>query len=107
MIRSQIRLPNEVFAKAIKFCEAREISLSELTRRGIDYVLSVYAQEHGNADEWQPPKPRNLGWRGLSHVEIKEQAQFTSAETMHRTKRGQARSLRPLNGPLGKEPVSA
>jgi hypothetical protein len=43
-------------------------------------MLSVYAKEHGNADEWQPPKPRNLGWMGLSDEEIKEQAQLTTTE---------------------------
>jgi hypothetical protein len=80
MVRTQIQLPDEVFAKAKKFCEAREILLSELTRRGIEYMLSVYAQEPGNADQWQPPKPRNLGWMGLSHEEIKEQAQLTTTE---------------------------
>ena len=74
MVRVQIQLPEEVITKAKKFCGAREISLSELTRRGIEYMLSVYAQEHGNADEWQLPKPRNLGWMGLSDEEIKEQA---------------------------------
>lgn len=75
MVRTQIQLPDDVFAKAKKLCEAREISLDELTRRGIEAMLSVYAKEHGSADEWQPPKPRNLGWMGLSDEEIKEQAQ--------------------------------
>lgn len=89
MTRAQIQLPDDVFAKAKRLCEAREISLAELARRGIEYMLSVYAQEHGNADEWQPPNPKNLVWRGLSHAEIKVKSQFTSAETMHRTKRGQ------------------
>jgi len=75
MTRTQIQLPDDVFAKAKKLCEAREISFAELARRGIEYILSVYAQEPGSQDDWQPPKPRNLGWKGLSHEEIKEQAQ--------------------------------
>ena len=83
MIRTQIQLPDDVFAKAKKLCEAREISLAELARRGIEYILSVYAQEPVQQDEWQLPKPRNLGWKGLSHAEIKEQAQLTNAELMH------------------------
>jgi hypothetical protein len=80
MVRTQIQLPDDVFAKATKLCEAREISFDELVRRGIESMLSVYAKEHGNADEWQPPKPRNLGWMGLSDEEIKEQAQLTTTE---------------------------
>lgn len=85
MVRTQIQLPDDVFAKAKKLCEAREISLDELTRRGIEAMLSVYAKEHRNADEWQPPKPRNLGWMGLSDEEIKEQAQLTTLEQTQST----------------------
>jgi hypothetical protein len=80
MIRTQIQLPDETFARARKLCEAREISLAELARRGIEYMLAVYAPEP-NADlHWQPPEPRKLGWTGLSEVELKQQAQLTSAE---------------------------
>jgi hypothetical protein len=73
-------LPDEVFAKAKKVCEAREISLAELARRGIEYILSVYAQEPGSQDDWQPPKPRKLGWKGLTDAEIKAEAQMTLTE---------------------------
>ena len=80
MVRTQIQLPDEVFARAKKLCEAREISLAELARRGIEYILSVYTPEPGTTGEWQPPKPRRLGWKGLSDAEIKAQAQLTTAE---------------------------
>ena len=80
MIRTQIQLPDEVYARARKLCESREISLAELARRGIEYILSVYAPEPGADEEWQPPKPRRLGWKGLSDAEIKAQAQLTAAE---------------------------
>jgi hypothetical protein len=52
MVRTQIQLPDDVFAKAMKRCEAMEISFDELARRGLEAMLSVYAQEPGNADEW-------------------------------------------------------
>ena len=80
MIRTQIQLPDDVFAKARKLCEAREISLAELARRGIEYILSVYSQEPGGGEEWQPPKPRRLGWKGLSEAAVKAQAQMTANE---------------------------
>ena len=80
MTRTQIQLPDEVFAKAKKVCEAREISLAELARRGIEYILSVYAQEPGSQDDWQPPKPRKLGWKDLTDAEIKTEAQMTLTE---------------------------
>lgn len=80
MIRTQIQLPDETFARAKKLCEAREISLAELARRGIEYILMVYAPEPAANQEWRPPMPRDLGWKGLSHAEIKAQAQSTDTE---------------------------
>jgi len=80
MTRAQIQLPDEVFARAKKVCEAREISLAELARRGIEYILSVYAQDPAGEEAWQPPTPRRLGWKGLSDEEIKAQAQIISSE---------------------------
>ena len=65
MTRTQIQLPDETFARAKKLCEAREISLAELARRGIEHILSVYTPELGANREWQPPTPRNLGSRML------------------------------------------
>ena len=79
MVRTQIQLPDDVFVRAKKLCAAREISLAELARRGIEYILSVYSRE-ADEGEWSPPKPRRLGWQGLSDAEIKAQAQLTSNE---------------------------
>lgn len=80
MIRTQIQLPDEVFAHAKKVCEAREISLAELARRGIEYILTVYFTPAEGQEEWQPPKPRRLGWKGLSDAELKAEAQMTGCE---------------------------
>ena len=78
MVRTQIQLPDELFARAKKLCAAREISLAELARRGIEYTLSVYSPD---ADpDWQLPSPRRLGWCGLTDDELKAQAQMTSTE---------------------------
>ena len=83
MIRTQIQLPDDVYARERKVCEAREISFAELSRRGLEYMPSVNAPEPHAKGEWQPPKPRNLGWKGLSDAEIKHEAQLTTAEIMH------------------------
>lgn len=80
MVRTQIQLPDEVFARAKKVCEAREISLAELARRGIEYILTVYSVPAEGQEEWQPPKPRRLGWKGLGDAELKAAAQLTSSE---------------------------
>ena len=42
MTRKQIQLPDDLYERARKVCESREISLAELVRRGLDYILSVY-----------------------------------------------------------------
>ena len=80
MTRTQIQLPDDVYERARKVCRSREISLAELARRGLEYILSVYAPLPGASGNWQPPTPRRLGWRGLSDAEIKEQAQLTATE---------------------------
>jgi hypothetical protein len=80
MTRTQIQLPDKTFARAKKLCEAREISMAELARRGIEYILSVYSADMDSQNEWEPPKPRNLGWKGLSHADIKAEAQLSSTE---------------------------
>ena len=80
MTRTQIQLPDDVYERARKICKSREISLAELARRGLEYILSVYSPQPGASGEWQPPKPRRLGWQGLSDAELKQQAQLSSAE---------------------------
>ena len=80
MTRTQIQLPDEVYERARKVCQSREISLAELARRGLEYILSVYTAPPGGSGEWQPPKPRRLGWRGLSDADLKAQAQLTATE---------------------------
>ena len=80
MMRARIRLPDDVYARARKVCDTREISFAELSRRGLEYILSVYAPAPGAGGEWQPPKPRRLGWKGLTDTQIKAQAQLTAAE---------------------------
>ena len=78
MTRTQIQLPDDVYVRARKVCDAREISLAELSRRGLEYILSVYAPQP--AEEWQPPTPRRLGWKGLTDAQLKEQAQVSAVE---------------------------
>lgn len=95
MTRTQIQLPDEIHARARKVCEAREISMAELARRGIEYILSVYSPEPEANPEWQPPTPRKLGWQGLSDAELKEAAQATSAQLdLARPRRKSANALR-------------
>ena len=78
MTRTQIQLPDDVYRRAKRLAESREISFAELARRGLEYILSVYAEEAGA--DWQPPKPRRLGWKGMSDAQLKDEAQLSGPE---------------------------
>ena len=82
MIRTQIQLPDDVYNRAREIASQREISLAELTRRGLEYMLSVYSPSPQNKQEWHPPTPRGLGWRGLDVSQLKEEAQRSHSEEM-------------------------
>lgn len=75
MTRTNIQLPDDVYAHALQVCELQQISFAELVRRGVEQLLSAYAAQPTNQETWQLPKPRHLGWKGLSDAELKEQAQ--------------------------------
>lgn len=87
MTRTQIQLPDDVYARVRRICDARETSLAELSRHGIESVIGVYAAEPAIGADWQPPKPCRLGWKGLTDVQIKEQARFTTTEAATRRRK--------------------
>ena len=41
MIRTQIQLPEDVYLEAKRLCEAREVSMAELARRGLEDMVTV------------------------------------------------------------------
>lgn len=80
MIRTQIQLPDAVYRRAKQLADAREISMAELVRRSLELLLSQYPAPDRTIKDWQFPVSRNLGWRDLSHAEIKEIAQRSELE---------------------------
>lgn len=82
MVRTQIQLPDEVHARAKRFCKAREMSLAELARRGVEMVLDAYPALQDTPAAWEVPvAPRSLGWRGLDDRQLKDLAQAGSTES--------------------------
>ncbi len=71
MVRTQIQLPDELYDKAKRLAEAKEISLAELTRRGLEYLIHSYPEPETIKRIWNVPEPINLGWKNLSHEEIR------------------------------------
>jgi len=80
MVRTQIQLPDEIYRRAKRLAEVREISMAELARRGLEYILSQYPTPDETQADWHLPAPRHLGWRGLSDAEIKDLAQTSETE---------------------------
>lgn len=80
MIRVQIQLPDKILARAKRLAAAKEISLAELARRGLELILAQSPAPEEVRKPWRLPTVRGLGWKGLSHAEIKEAAQKTPAE---------------------------
>ena len=50
-----------LYAQAKKLAEVREISLAELVRNGLEYMLNVSAPADAMGKEWQMPTPKKLG----------------------------------------------
>lgn len=60
MIRTQVQIPGELYANAKRVAARREISLAELVRRGLEYMIAVSAVD-SPAEAWTLPKAKSLG----------------------------------------------
>lgn len=56
MTRTQIQLPDELYQRAKAFAAARELSLAEMTRRGLELFLARYPELPRAHQEWQLPR---------------------------------------------------
>ena len=76
MIRTQIQLPDALYAQAKRIAERQEMSLAEIVRRGLEHMVRVYRADEDEAPAWRPPEPVALGdflapvpnWRELANA---------------------------------------
>jgi len=61
MVKTQIQLPESLYLDAKRVAREREISFSEVVRRGIEYITRTYKPLDANRAAWRPPAPRSLG----------------------------------------------
>lgn len=61
MTRTQIQLPDELYQRAKAFAAERELSLAEITRRGIELFLDRFPSAGAPQGPWQLPKVRGGG----------------------------------------------
>ena len=75
MIKTQVQLPDALYREAKRVAREREISLAEVMRRGVEYIVRVYPPVPPEQTAWSPPDPRPLGafhapeadWRRLAN----------------------------------------
>jgi len=55
MIRTQIQLPEDLYRRAKEAAKQREISLAEMTRRGLELFLARLGHAASRPTTWAPP----------------------------------------------------
>ena len=80
MTKTQIQLPEALHREAKRVAHEREISLAELCRRGLEYMLAHYPSDPVPRGEWKLPTPRALGGRNpFTDENWREQANLSTA----------------------------
>jgi hypothetical protein len=75
MTKTQIQVPEELFAEIKEFARRREWSLAETFRRGAELLLETHPQDSLPASQaWQAPSSRRVGWKGLSAEKLRDLA---------------------------------
>ena len=63
MIRTQIQLPDDLYRRAKAFAASREMSLAEITRRGLEILLSRHPEPGPPESRWVLPRVDGGGVR--------------------------------------------
>ncbi len=88
MKRTQIQLPDSLFTAAHDLAEAKEISMAELVRRGLEYMLATNPGADTGGTAWELPKAQDLqshdpftrsDWREHVHMEHLKVAEVAEA----------------------------
>lgn len=90
MARIQIQLPDHLYEEAKRVAREREMTFTEVVRRGLEYITYVYPPLGAEQSQWSPPETRKLGelrapvsdWRLLAN-----EAGLRPAEELPRPRR--------------------
>jgi hypothetical protein len=75
MVKTQIQLPDVLYRDLKRLAAAKEWSLAETMRRAAEQFLARHpAAAVPSSPPWRPPVSDAVGWRGLSHQEVREAA---------------------------------
>lgn len=90
VIRTQIQLPDHVFERARELARAKEISLAELARRGIEAILDQYPPPEHVLKPWVAPTVHSGGVK----VSLERLKDYGEAEGAKRPVRPSAKRSR-------------
>ena len=80
MTKTQIQMPDDLYAAMKAFAARREWSLAETLRRGAELLMQVYADDvPANRESWSLPRSSKVGWRGLDDDALRDAA-FADAD---------------------------
>ena len=98
MMKTQVQFPDALYRDLKRLAAAREWSLAETIRRAAEQFLARHpAATVPSPPPWHPPVSDAVGWRGLSHQEVRAAAlddlEPTAVEPAdeHRTASGEHR----------------
>jgi hypothetical protein len=63
MVKTQIQLPDDLYARVRRLAAAREMSMAEVLRQGAEYMVRTNLAADADATRWKPPRPVSLGLR--------------------------------------------
>ena len=80
MVKTQIQLPDELYKEVKELARSKEISIAEICRRGLEYMVSLYPVDTDRKKKWKIPETRSLGepkvhfshWRELTHDQFEQ-----------------------------------
>ena len=81
MTRTQIQLPDQLYRRAKAFAAERELSLAEITRRGLEMFLDRHPAPTPPAGHWSLPRVDGGGIK----VPLEELADIASSDEAARS----------------------
>ncbi len=82
MVRTQIQLPDDLYRQLKAVAQQKEWTLAETLRRAAEQFLERQPSSPMAPGRWQVPEAQDLGWRGLTHEQVREAA-LEDAEPAH------------------------
>jgi hypothetical protein len=83
MTRTQIQLPDELYDRAKRLAAAKEVSLAELVRRGLEYVIAIHPLGRPPRSQWnlEPPADSGLLRDPFANPDWRVEANLSSGAT--------------------------